>query len=426
MKPQFLIGSVNAGSGKTLFAMGLVRALQKRGMKVQPYKCGTDFMDAQFLSLAADQETVHLDTCISSYTHVQHLYNKYGEKADACVVEGNAGLYDGFPKMQGSSADMAKLLDIPVILLVNARTLGYSVAPLIYGFKHFHPELKLAGVVFNQVSSPAHYALLKEACMDAGVDTLGYLSFSEEYKLPSKHTGLTLTVRKELDAKMNLLSDQITKQVDVDRLLSKCNGGFPCRYTLPYSSDTEFDSWTIPLRKLKIAIAKDAAFNFTYRENIAALKRIGEITYFSPVYGSDLPKSDLVYLPGGFPELFARQLHRRRKLMDDLKSFAEKGGKIIAEGGGAIFLNRSLTIRQGGTAYAMSNILPGDFIVTGNRIQTKYRKFIMKNLELRGHDYRCFQLPNDVPSDSIVRYKNVISCYGHLYWGETDIMKWWD
>lgn len=421
-----MIGAITAGSGKTLFAMGLIRALQKRGLKVQPYKCGTDFMDAQFLSLVADYETVHLDTWMASYTHVQHLYNKYGEKADVCVVDGSGGLYDGIRKMQGSNVDMAKLLDIPVVLLVNARAVGYSVAPVIYGFKKFCPSLKIAGVVFNQVSSQAHYALLKEACLDAGVDTLGYLCFSEEWKLPSKHTGLTLTVKKELDEKIEKLSEQIVNQVDISRLMSKCNGGFPCRYMLPYSSDTEFDSFVTPIRKIKIAVARDAAFNFTYRENIASLKRIGEITYFSPVYGSDLPEADLVYLPSGFPELFARQLHRRRKLMDDLKAFAERGGMILAEGGGTIFLSRSLTVRQGGTAYAMSGVFPFDFELTANRIQTKYRKYEMAGMELKGHDYRYFQIPDCVATDSIMRYKNVIACCGHLYWGETDIMKWWN
>lgn len=426
MKPQLMIGTVTSGSGKTLFAMGLIRALQKRGLKVQPYKCGVDFVDAQLLSLSADNEAVHLDRYLSSYTHVQHLYNKYGEKADVCVVEGSGGLFDGFRKAQGSNVDMAQLLDIPVVLLVNARAIGYSVAPVIYGFKHFHPSLKIAGVVFNQVSSPAHYALLKEACLDAGVDTLGYLTYSDEWKLPGKHTGLTLTIRKELETKIDALSEQIISQVDINRLLSKCNGAFPCRYKLPYSSETEFDSFVAPLRKIKIAVARDAAFNFTYRENIACLKRIGEITYFSPVYGSDLPEADLVYLPGGFPELFARQLHRRHKLMDDIKSFAERGGKILAEGGGTVFLGHSITIRQGGTAYNMCNVLPYDFEMAGNRLQAKYRKFSMNNMEVKGHEYHYFQLPDNLSTDSIVRYKNVVACCGHLYWGEADIMKWWD
>ena len=339
MKPQFLISAIASGSGKTLFAMGLLRALKNRGLRVQPYKCGADFFDSQILSLAADSETVHLDTWIASYTHIQHLYNRYGEKADVCITEGTSGLFDGYHKLQGSAAEMAKLLNIPVILVVNARVSGYSLTASIYGFKHFHPQVKIAGVVFSQVSSPAHYSFLRETCADAGVNCLGCMPICEGVKLPSKHTALTLTAKKELDAMISQVAEQIEKNVDINRLLNRCNGNFPCQYTLPYSSDTEFDSFVSPLRKLRIAVARDAAFNFTYRENMARLEQLGKVTYFSPVYGSDLPDADLVYLPGGYPEMFARQLHRRRKLMDDLKAFAERGGKILAEGGVWSFLD---------------------------------------------------------------------------------------
>ena len=130
MKPQLLISAITAGNGKTLFSMGLLRALKKRGLKVQPYKCGPDFIDSQLLTIAADRESVNLDTWMASHTHVQHLYNKYGEQADVCITEGVGGLFDGYRRMQGSSAEMAGLLNLPVILLVNARNAGYSVAPI--------------------------------------------------------------------------------------------------------------------------------------------------------------------------------------------------------------------------------------------------------------------------------------------------------
>ena len=430
MKPQFLISAIASGSGKTLFAMGLLRALKKRGLRIQPYKCGTDFFDSQILSLAADNEAVHLDRWMSSHTHIQHLYNKYGEKADVCITEGTAGLFDGYRKLQGSAAEMAKLLDIPVILVVNARVSGYSLTASIYGFKHFHPQVRIAGVVFSQVSSAAHYGFLREACADAGVDCLGYLPVCEELKLPSKHTVLTLTAKKELDSQINQAAELVEKNLDINRLLNRCNRNFPCRYTLPYSSETEFDAFTAPLQKIRVAVARDAAFNFTYRENMARLEQLGKITYFSPVYGSDLPEADLVYLPGGYPELFARQLHRRRKLMDDLKAYAERGGKILAEGGGTVFISRSLTVRQGGTAYAMSGILPLDFAMNEAKLQSKYRKYVHQGMELKGNEFRYFHLSKaDTPVDmdtQLLRYKNVIACMGHLYWGESELMKLWD
>ena len=443
MKPQILISAPTASSGKTLFAMGLLRVLKKRGIKVQPYKCGPDFIDSQLLSIAADQESVNLDAWMSTHTHVQHLYNIYGEQADICLTEGTGGLFDGYRRMQGSTVEMAGLLNLPIVLLVNARMAGYSVAPLIYGFKNFYAGVRIAGVVFNQVSSPAHFAHLREACSDTGVDCLGYLPLMDGFKLPSKHTAISLANRRNIDEQAEIIAEQIEKTVDVNRMLNRCNRNFPCQYSLPYSSDTEFDSFTSPLCKLKIAIARDPAFCFTYRENIARLAKLGDITHFSPLYGYELPKADLIYLPGGYPELFARQLHRRRKMMDALKEYAEAGGKILAECGGMVFLGRTLKSKENGTAYAMSNILPIDFVMPATpHLSSGYRKTIIQEQEWKGYEFHYSNiLQDDTPSQwaslsisnqkgnetimPLYRYKNVVASYTHWYWGDKDILKIW-
>jgi len=444
MKPQILVSATSAGSGKTLFAMGLLRALKNRGIKVQPYKCGPDFVDSQYLTIAADSESVNLDAWMSSSTHVQHLFNKYGELSDTCVIEGTGGLYDGYRRMQGSTVETSNLLNLPVILLVNARLSGYSVAPLIYGFKHFYAGVRIAGVVFNQVSSPAHHTYLREACSDAGVDCLGYLPYMEGVKLPSKHNVISQANRQALDEQAELIAVQIEKTVDVNRMLSRCNRNFPCPYTLPYSSDIEDDSFMRPLRKMKIAIARDPAFNFTYRENVARLAKQGNITYFSPLYGYELPEADLIYLPGGYPELFARQLHRRYKMMEALKEYAERGGKILAECGGLVFLGRSLKSKENGTAYPMSNILPIDFAMPSiPKLYSGYRKATYQGMELKGYEFRYSIIQQDDTLSSchahsitnlkgtenilpFYRYKNVIASYTHWYWGDKDLMKLWE
>ena len=444
MKPQILISAASAGSGKTVFAMGLLRALKNRGIKVQPYKCGPDFVDSQYLSIAADSESVNLDAWMSSPTHVQNLFNKYGELSDLCVIEGTGGLYDGYRRMQGSTVEMSNLLNLPVILLINARLSGYSVAPLIYGFKNFYAGVRIAGVVFNQVSSPAHYTYLREACADTGVDCLGYLPYMEGVKLPSKHNVISLANRQALDEQAELVAAQIEKTIDVNRMLSRCNRNFPCPYTLPYSSDIEDDSFIRPLHKIKIAIARDPAFNFTYRENIARLAKQGNITYFSPLYGNELPKADLIYLPGGYPELFARQLHRRYKMMEALKEYAERGGKILAECGGMVILGRSLKSRENGTAYPMSQILPIDFVMPAvPKLYSGYRKTTYHDMELKGYEFRysIIQQDDTLPECRInpitnlkgtedilpfYRYKNVIASYAHWYWGEKDLLKLWE
>ena len=229
--------------------------------------------------------------------------------------------------------------------------------------------------------------------------------------------------------------------IGIDKLLNICHRGFPCRYILPYSSEVGVESFTPRTKKLKIAVARDPAFNFIYRENIARLAELGHITYFSPVYGSDLPEADLLYLPGGYPELFARQLHRRKKLMEAIKTFAEEGGKVLAECGGMMFLTRSLTARQGGTAYAMAGVLPLDCTMVGARLHLGYRRLEYNGLELKGHEFHYSNIiePDALPSVAkqftvrgmevntpLYRYKNVIAGYTHLYWGEADILKLWE
>lgn len=442
MKPQLLISAATAGSGKTIFAIGLLRALKRRGLKVQPYKCGPDFIDAQHLSIGADTDSVNLDVWLSSRTHVQYIYNKYGEKAEICLTEGAGGLFDGYHRMQGSSAEMAQMLNLPVILLINARLAGYSVAPLIYGFKQFYAGVHIAGVIFNQISSTAHYARLREACMDAGVDCLGYVPYMESFRLPHKHTVLSQTNRQQLNELADCIAEQIEETVDINRLLNRCNRSFPCEYTLPYDSETEMDSFRSLLQpKLRIAIARDPAFNFVYHENIDRLSKIGRITYFSPLYSQELPEADLIYLPGGYPELFARQLHRRHHMMESLREYAESGGKMLAEGGGMVLLGHSLKSREDGTSYMMSNVFPIDFVMPSTlRLQSGYRKVTLSTFDLKGYEFRYLTHWNDETyTENLLisnlkgnenkmpfyRYKNVLASYTHWYWGDKDILKLW-
>ena len=219
MKKGILIGAATSNSGKTTFTMGLLRALTRRGMRVQPFKCGPDYIDTMFHHLASGSESVNLDTFMSSAEHVQLQYAKYGNEADMCVVEGVMGLFDGYDKSQGSSAEIAMLLDLPVVLVVNARSAAYSVAPLIYGFKHFNPKVRIAGVVFNMVSSDHHYSFLKDACEAAGVACLGYLQKNPDINIPGRHLGLTISAREEMESLINLAADEVERHVDLNGLV---------------------------------------------------------------------------------------------------------------------------------------------------------------------------------------------------------------
>lgn len=446
MKPQFLIGGATSGSGKTVFALGLLRALRKRGIKVQPYKCGPGFMDTQLHAISAGVDSVNLDSWFAGRTHLQYVYNKYGEKADVCMIEGNSALFDGYKRMQGSSAEMAQVVSVPVILVVNARSAAYSVAPMLYGYKLFRPQVKIIGVVFTHVSSLTHFSYLKDACNDAGLNCLGYIPFDESLKLPQRHTALTQSVRSEIEEVSEKAAMYVEQKIDLDRILKMCTRIFPCKYTLPYTSDVEETGINYAMHKsLKIAVARDSAFNLLYKENIDRLSAIGHVTYFSPLYSNNLPEADIIYIPGGFPEMFARQLHRRKTLMKQLKDYADKGGKIIAEGGGMVLLSRSLTVREGGSAYEMSGVLPFGCTMIDSHLHTGYRIIEMSDKSLRGHEFRFLsidtgnsRLPSDIrivpvmntrgaEADScIYRYRNVIAGFTHWYWGETDVLRFWD
>ncbi len=215
----FLVGAASSGSGKSTITMALLRALCDRGMGVQPFKCGPDYIDPMYHRLACGRESVNLDTFLASPGHVRNLFARYSEGADACVVEGVMGLLDGYDRVRGSSAEVADVLGIPVVLVVNAQSVAYSVAPLLHGFRTFRPSPRLAGVVFNKVASERHLRMLYSACEDGGVPCLGYLPRHEELVIPGRHLGLTIKERTEAERLISLAASLAKEYVDIDRLL---------------------------------------------------------------------------------------------------------------------------------------------------------------------------------------------------------------
>lgn len=215
---RILIGAAASGSGKTTFTMGMLRALTRRGLRVQPFKCGPDYIDTQFHSIAAGAESVNLDTWMASPEHVREVFAHYSAGADAAVIEGVMGLFDGYNRMRGSSAEIAALLDVPVLLVVNARSTAYSVAALLHGFRTFRPDVRIAGVVFNQVASESHYAFLKAAADDSGVPSLGWIPRTEGIEVPSRHLGLTIGLEQEINRLADLTADLIEQHIDLDQL----------------------------------------------------------------------------------------------------------------------------------------------------------------------------------------------------------------
>lgn len=442
MAVEFTIAAAASGSGKTTFTMGLLRALRRRGLRVQPFKCGPDYIDTQFHTIAAGFSSVNLDTWMASADHVREIYSHYSTGADACVTEGAMGLFDGYDRQKGSCAEISRLLDLPVILIINAKSAAYTVAALIHGLKTFDPQVRIAGVVFNQVGSPSHYSFLKDACADAGVEDLGYIPKTPVIEVPSRHLGLSLEVKNEISSLSDRIADLIEEHVKVDRIIELCRRETPKPdgNALRQDSPTVLESGTEPASKLRIAVARDAAFCFSYRENLDRLAQAGEIEFFSPLQGQTIPEeTDFLYLPGGYPELFAKELSSNRRLAEDLKEYVEADGRVLAECGGMMYLTQAITA-QDGIRYPMAGVLPIECTMDGAHLHLGYRRTEYGGLELRGHEfhYSAITDPSILDSASVqygakgqktdtalFRYRNVIAGYTHWYWGEQDILELW-
>ncbi len=216
----FVICSPTSNCGKSTVAFALMRALTARGLRVQPFKCGPDYIDTMYHSIACGVDSVNLDTFMSSPEHVHELFAHYSADADVCVVEGAMGMYDGYDRDKGSSAGIAALLGLPVLLVVSAQSVAYSVAPLVHGFSTFHSEPRIAGVIFNKVASPRHYALLRSACTDCEMECLGYLPRDERLSIPPRHLGLTIEEKTNAERLIAIAAQEAEAHINIDRLLA--------------------------------------------------------------------------------------------------------------------------------------------------------------------------------------------------------------
>lgn len=430
---RFLIAAATSNSGKTTFTMGLLRALRNRGLLVQPFKCGPDYIDPMFHRMASGRESVNLDTFMSSEEHVSQLFAHYGNDADISIVEGVMGLYDGFDKSRGSSAEVAMLLDIPVVLVVNAKSVAYSVAPLIFGFKNFNPRLRLAGVVFNMVASESHYSFLKAACQDAGVPCLGYLQRNDKLVIPGRHLGLTIKASAEAEQLISIAAAEVERTVDVDYLVDAISHK-PALQRNPDECQQEKHCGTLYL------VARDEAFNFAYKANIDALRCKGDVRFFSPLHDSCLPLQDddtvrhyestTLYLPGGYPELFARQLADNKPMRESIRQYAEQGGMTYAECGGFMYLCQDID------GLPMCGVFPFRATMQGARLHLGYRR----SGDCCGHEFHYSSviepevMPDTVSVErsqenakgqkvptAIYRYRNVTAGYTHWYWADLSV-----
>ena len=430
---RFLIAAPSSGSGKTTLTLGLLRALRNRGLTVQPFKCGPDYLDTLHHGTAAGVPSLNLDTFMASEAHVAETYARYAAPADVAVVEGVMGLFDGADRMRASSAAVAELLDLPVVLVVNAKAMAYSVAPLLFGFKNFYPGIRLVGAIFNFVNSASHYQFLRDACQDVGVETLGYLPHNPQVTIPSRHLGLSIDAGIQYETIIGQLADMLPQTVDLDRLLEITRGAALAPATAPAPA--------VPTgRPRRFAVAHDAAFTFTYHQNLQVLAQLGEVTYFSPLTDTALPPAtDLLYLPGGYPELFAEGLSRNAAMRASVATYCQRGGAAYAECGGLMYLGQTLTDAQGQT-FPMAGVLPCTTSLEKSKLTLGYRTAQWNGLTLQGHEFHYSHLTEleevlsgarvtnakgvEVPA-KIYRQHNTIASYLHLYWAENPAFIEW-
>ncbi len=216
----FVISSAASHSGKTTLTAALLRAFTLRGKRVQPFKCGPDYIDTRLHRLATrGKESVNLDPFMASTEHLRWLFGHYGEGADLSIVEGAMGLYDGYERMKGSTASVARALQLPVVLVIDARSAGYGIAPLLFGFRTYSDSVRIGGVILNQVGSPRHYQLLRQACEDACVTCLGYLPRDQRLAIPDRHLGLALDGEAQLEEVVSLAAQEAERHVDMEALM---------------------------------------------------------------------------------------------------------------------------------------------------------------------------------------------------------------
>lgn len=452
--PQFLIAAPTSGSGKTTVSRGLMALFMKKGLKVQPFKCGPDYIDTKYHEAVCGRPSVNLDTFMASQEHVSSLYARYSADADVAVVEGMMGMYDGYDRDRGSSAEVARLLGIPVVLVADAKSAAYSMAPLLSGFINFRPDIRIAGVIFNHVGSPRHYRMLQEVCEDLNVTCLGYLPKQKELEQESRHLGLDFSRSKETEG-LDMLAGLLEEHVDWELLLSTT--GLP----LPAAAVKEKPVLSEP-GKLHVSVARnEESFSFLYAEHLDILRRMGTVTFFNPEHDRPIPQeTDLLYLPGGYPENRLEELAGARLARESIRSYIEAGGRTLAECGGMIYLSQSVLSdgdTDGGSAGScvgnigneMVGVLP--FSITNERKRRKltlgYRRFDYNGWRLKGHEFHYTQfavpetdgkeggacsLPLSIAqvynakggkvTTPVFRYKNLIASYTHLYWGEVDVM----
>lgn len=330
--PRVVIAATQSSSGKTTVVTGILRALKNRGIKVQPYKVGPDYIDPSYHGMAAGRRGHNLDTWLVPEEKITDLFASEAKGADISVIEGVMGLYDGGKNGVSSTAQLAKKLQAPVILVINVQSMGDSAAAIALGFKLYDQDVNLAGVILNRLGSPTHKALIEEAMAKINIPVLGAVFRDNSMTMPERHLGLTPAQESNAQEVVNKIADKIANEVYLDKIIELAK-------TAPDLAITDEIKTDVP-KDVTIGIARDKAFSFYYPASLDELASCGvNIKFFSPLNDKTIPDDvDALIFGGGFPEVFARELAQNTSMINSIRKAHEAKMPIYAECGGFMYL----------------------------------------------------------------------------------------
>lgn len=438
MHRRIVLAGTGSGVGKTTLTIGLMAALHRRGYVVQGFKCGPDYIDPTYHTAVTERVSRNLDSWMCGAEGVKEIFLRGSQGADISIIEGVMGLFDGKdPRSdEGSTADISRLLNAPIILVININSMARSAAAIVKGFQHFSEHVRIAGVIANRAGSEGHYKMVKEAIeQECGIPVIGYLKRDDVEAIPERHLGLVPSIgRGELNGFFTALEAKISEQIDIDKLLELAEST-----PLPVEAAASLFASHPVQERVKIAIAKDASFHFYYPENIELLEAYGaEIVYFSPLAGEAPPAdADGLYMGGGFPEEFAERLAGLEHVKAAIKMAIEGGLPTLAECGGFMYLTESIEDTNG-HAYPMVGIIPGKVKMQTKLAALGYReitgtadnRLLGAEEKAKGHEFHYsvyepsadMNLPHayetkgrlGVKQEGFV-YRNLVAGYTHIH-----------
>ncbi|HBD09277.1 MAG TPA: cobyrinate a,c-diamide synthase [Syntrophobacteraceae bacterium] len=461
-KIAFLVGGTHSGCGKTTVTLALMAAFQARGLQVQPFKIGPDFIDPGFHTRLTGRTSRNLDGWMLSRDYNVDRFLRSFQESQVAIVEGVMGLFDGYDGASeaGSSAEMAKWLGLPVILVVDAGSMARSAAALVYGYCHFDQDLRVTGVIFNRVGSPGHFQYLQSAMAASlpSVPVLGGIPRDQEVSLPERHLGLVMADELALDKPWaERLGELAERHIDLaelsalagwdgDYLSRKTNAAAPVHprrfdpdspgsgvsvvepsslyqaaenpeasLALAISSPKQGAfpvTWDSNADRIVLAVPRDAAFCFYYEDNLDAVRDAGaDLRFFSPLAGESLPQGTVgIYLGGGYPELHAERLARQLRFLDDLRRAAREGMPIYAECGGMMVLSRFIVTRDS-EQFPMAGVLPFGTRMLKRRKALGYTEVLIRKpcllgevgVRMRGHEFHYSEIVEQEDQETLIR-----------------------